>query len=222
MNKIILDNKTFYYQVFFKKNKNMYMRVKSDIITITAPKSFKIHEIEMFIEKHKDFVIKHNELPLKPLYSKETLELWGESHDVFYDDGKALKLSEKKIFIPKDYSDKNLEKFYILETIKKAEFLIENELKFLMKEINFKNISIKARLMKTRLGSCKMSTKNINLNSILARFDSQYLRAVLIHEIVHINVSNHQKTFYDLLLKYEPKYREIKKELNKLMKLYEI
>ena len=62
----------------------------------------------------------------------------------------------------------------------------------------------------------------IKLNSILARFDIKYLRAVLIHEIVHLKVKNHQKAFYDVLLKYEPNYRHIRKELTNILKLYQI
>ncbi|MDT8336279.1 MAG: YgjP-like metallopeptidase domain-containing protein [Candidatus Izemoplasmatales bacterium] len=222
MNKIILDNKLFYYQVFFKKNKNMYMRIKGNIITITSPKSFQIAEIEMFIKKHKDFVIKRNDIQFKNLYSQEVFELWGETYNVFLSDGKALKLEESQVFLPKNFSDKQIEKYYIKATITYAQELIDNELKYLMKEINLTGLSLKSRLMKTRLGSCKKSTKNINLNSILARFNPKYLRVVLIHEIVHLKVGNHQKGFYNLLLKYEPKYKVIKKELNKIMKLYEI
>jgi predicted metal-dependent hydrolase len=222
MNKIVLDNKLFYYQVFFKKNKNMYMRVKGNLITITSPKSFKIVDIELFIQKHKDFVIKHNEINFKQLYSRAVFEFWGKSYKMVISDGKALKIEEKLMFIPKNFTDEQIEKYYISATINHAQDLIDNELKYLINEINFSGLRLKSRLMKTRLGSCKKSTKSINLNSILARLDPKYLRAVLIHEIVHLKVGNHQKIFYNLLLKYEPKYREIKKELNKIMKLYEI
>jgi predicted metal-dependent hydrolase len=76
--------------------------------------------------------------------------------------------------------------------------------------------------MKTRLGSCNTPKRKINLNSILARFDIKYLRAVLIHEIVHLKVRNHQKKFYEELLRIEPDYYKLNKELRENIRRIEI
>ena len=222
MNKIILDNKEFYYQVFFKKNKNVYLRIKSGVICVTAPKKYKTSDIEQFIIKHQDFVLKHLDIVKSPLYSKEVFKLLGRDLDIVYQDGKALKIEGNHICVPREFSDKKVEKFYKLVTLEKANELVENEIKCLMKEINFQDITFKSQLMKSRLGSCNIKLKKINLNSILARFDEKYLRAVLIHELAHINEANHKKGFYNLLLKYVPDYRKLRKELNQIIKTYEI
>jgi len=222
MNKIILDNKEFYYQVFFKKNKNVYLRIKSGIINITAPKKYKVSDIEQFIIKHQDFVLKHLDIVKSPLYSKEVFKLWGKDYRIVYYDGKALKIEGNQVFIPNKFSDKNIEKFYKKITLDEVNDLVEKELKVTLKEINFTGIKFKSQLMKSRLGSCNIKTKRINLNSILARLDEKYLRAVLIHELVHLNEANHKKGFYNLLLKYIPDYRKLRKEINQIIKTYEI
>jgi len=218
MNKIILDNRTFYYQVFFKKNKNLYLRIKQEIITITCPKRFSIREIENFIIKHKKHVLLKSEIKRIPLYDLENFYLWGlkvDKENII----ETLKLRKKSDnFI----TDKMIENLYKDETLNLARELINSEFKDLIADIDLNDIVLKSQLMRSRLGSCNIKTKRINLNSILARFDKFYLRAVLIHEIVHLKEANHQKKFYDLLLKYEPNYRFIKKEINQKVKMYEI
>lgn len=222
MNKIILDNKEFYYQVFFKKTKNVYLRIKAGVITVSAPKKYKANDIEQFIIKHQEFVLKHLNIVKSPLYSLVDFPLFGRVHQIIRSDGKTLKIEENFVYIPEKFTDKKIEDFYKKVTVDKAKELVEKELKYLLKEINFQGINFKSQLMKSRFGSCNIRTKRINLNSILSRFDIKYLRAVLIHELVHINEANHQNGFYDLLLKYVPDYRKLRKELNLIIKTYEI
>lgn len=222
MNKILLDNKLVYYQVFFKNNKNMYMRVKNNQVIITAPKHFDYQKVEKFMIKNQRFILNHLHQSLKPLYNTKTFLLWGKTYNIINHENNFLSIVGQSAMLPFVYENKNIEKFYRYETIKKAEEIIEKEFKFLLIEIDLENIILKSQLMKTRLGSCNPRTKSINLNSVLARFDSLYLRAVLLHEIIHLKETNHQKGFYDLLLRYEPQYKEIRKNLNKIIKEYQI
>ncbi len=218
MNKIILDNRVLHYQVFFKKNKNLYMRVRNNLITITCPKKFSISEIETFIIKHQEQILKRIEIKKVSLYNPEELVLWGNKISIA-DIVETLDKTMKKKFI---INENMIEFFYKTETIKYAKKLLDEEFSMLNHEFNLSCITLKSQLMRSRLGSCNVKTKRINLNSVLARLDKKYLRAVLLHEIIHLKEANHQRDFYDLLLKYEPKYREIKKELNQIMKKYEI
>jgi len=72
------------------------------------------------------------------------------------------------------------------------------------------------------LGNCNRIKRTIKLNSVLARYEMKYLEAILIHELVHLNVSGHQANFYRLLLKYVPNYRSIKRELVAILKQSEV
>lgn len=206
MNNIKLDNELINYQVFFKENKNMYLRVKKNLLVITAPKRMKMSQIEMFILKNKSYILANLQRETIKLYDFDNLMLWGKRLEG----------------LGEDLNQEKLEKYYKQKTIQQALMMIETDFKGFITEISLEGIIIKSRLMKTRLGSCNSRTKTINLNSLLARFNPKFLRAVLLHELVHLNVQNHQKGFYNLLLKYEPDYREIRKELNKMIKQYQI
>ena len=222
MNKIILDNKVFYYHVFFKQNKNLYMRMKNGIITITCSKRFSLKDIEDFIINHQRFILSRQNSAIAPLYSDKTFRYLGKDFKIERNTGKNLYYEENTVFIPLSWNQDKIEAYYKNEAIRLMKSLIDNELLGLIKEVDFNHIILKSRLMKTRLGSCNIKTKTINLNSVLMRFEIKYLRSVLIHELVHLQVSNHQKAFYDLLLKYEPQYRGLRKELNRLVKNYNI
>ena len=221
MHKLLLDNKLVYYQVFLKNNKNIYLRVKDEIVYITAPKSFLKTDIEGFLIKHKDFILKHMDIVKKPLYDTDKFNLWGYEYDIERFDGKHIAFDEQKVYIPESFTFKDIEKFYKQEVIKEINHLMLN-LVIEIKEIDLTNLNFKSQLMKSRLGSCNISRRKINLNSILARFDKKYLRAVLIHELVHLNVANHQKSFYSLLYKYVPDYRDLRKNINDSVKKIDI
>ncbi|MDD3129001.1 MAG: DUF45 domain-containing protein [Candidatus Izemoplasmatales bacterium] len=222
MNKIILDNKIFYYQVFFKNNKNMYLRVSENVITITAPKKYSKANFESFIIKHQRFILKTRVIPENSLYNQDKMLIWGREYNVIKFDGKELKIEDNTVYIPERFDEKNIEDFYRKQTIKLAISMIDEELVYSIKDIDLSNLIVKAQLMKSRLGSCHSTKRIIKLNSILARFDEKYLRAVLVHEIVHLRVGNHQTKFYQLLEKYIPDYRILSKQLNNLVKQYKI
>lgn len=222
MNKIILDNKLFYYQVFFKNNKNMYLRVSENVITITAPKKYSKANFESFIIKHQRFILKTRVIPENSLYNQDKMLIWGREYNVIKFDGKELKIEDKTVYLPEGFVEKNIEDFYRKQTIKLAISMIDEELVYSIKDIDLSNLIVKAQLMKSRLGSCHSTKRIIKLNSILARFDEKYLRAVLVHEIVHLRVGNHQTKFYQLLEKYIPDYRILSKQLNNLVKQYKI
>ncbi|PKK95247.1 MAG: hypothetical protein CVV60_02295 [Tenericutes bacterium HGW-Tenericutes-5] len=222
MNNLVIDGKIVEYEIIYKKIKNLYLRVKNNKIVVTSPKTYSKKDIENFVLKHKSFVNKHLNQKTKTLYDKKEFLLLGNPIEVITYSGKTLKIEENKCYLPDSISDSTIEKFYKDITISLAQELVNNELKVLMNEFDLTKIKFKSQLMTSRLGSCKTNESIIKLNSILVRFDIKYLRAVLIHEIVHLKVKNHQKAFYDVLLKYEPNYRHIRKELTNILKLYQI
>ena len=84
------------------------------------------------------------------------------------------------------------------------------------------NVSYKTQLMKSRYGSCIPKKRIIKLNTLLARFKEKYLKTILIHELIHLEVHNHQEEFYYYMNKLVPQYKIIKKELQELTRKYVI
>ena len=60
------------------------------------------------------------------------------------------------------------------------------------------NLILIIKNAKTRWGSCS-SINNINLNLHLMRLSDELIDYVILHELVHTKIKNHQKEFWDLL-----------------------
>ena len=73
--------------------------------------------------------------------------------------------------------------------------------------------NLKIRKMKTRWGVCNRKNNNITLNLELFRYDIECLDYVIIHELSHFLEPNHSKKFWDIVKKYCPDYKEIRKKL---------
>lgn len=70
------------------------------------------------------------------------------------------------------------------------------------------------REMKTRWGSCTVSTGKIRLNLRLAAKPRECLEYVLVHELCHLLEPSHNQRFHALMDQFLPDWRERKKRLN--------
>jgi len=68
--------------------------------------------------------------------------------------------------------------------------------------------------MRTKWGSSNPSKQSIRLNLDLARFEPDCLRYVILHEIAHFLVPNHNEQFLSILHRYMPEWRTIRAKLN--------
>ena len=76
--------------------------------------------------------------------------------------------------------------------------------------------SWQTKYMTTRWGTCNTNTHKIWLNLQLAKKPLECLEYVILHELVHLRVSNHGKDFVNMMDQYMPYWRETRKLLNDL------
>ena len=121
------------------------------------------------------------------------------------------KIIEKK----KDWINKNLEKskkeknaIYTEEQFKQ---IIEKNANELIKTTELVPNQIRIRKIKYAWGSCSQN-KNITINYNLIKYSEQAIKYVILHELCHLKYMNHSKDFWNLVEKYMPEYKEIKKE----------
>ena len=95
----------------------------------------------------------------------------------------------------------------------KEEFksIIEKNVNELIKQTGLMPNKITIKQIKYAWGSCS-STKNITLNLELIKYSRQAIRYVILHELCHIKYMNHSKDFWNLVEKYMPNYKQVKKE----------
>lgn len=70
--------------------------------------------------------------------------------------------------------------------------------------------------MRTKWGSCSHDTKNIRLNTDLAKKPPECLEYIVVHELAHLLEPTHNSRFVALMDQFMPKWRFYKDQLNKL------
>ena len=95
----------------------------------------------------------------------------------------------------------------------KEEFkeIVEKYANELIKQTGLVPNKITIKKIKYAWGSCS-SKKNITINLELIKYSEQAIRYVILHEICHIKYMNHSKDFWNLVEKYMPDYKQVKKE----------
>lgn len=95
----------------------------------------------------------------------------------------------------------------------KEEFkeIVEKHANELVKQTGLVPNKITIKQIKYAWGSCS-SKKNITINLELIKYSEQAIRYVILHEFCHIKYMNHSKDFWNLVEKYMPDYKQVKKE----------
>lgn len=70
--------------------------------------------------------------------------------------------------------------------------------------------------MKTKWGSCNPRSRNIRLNTELAKKPPECLEYIIVHELVHLLEPTHNSRFISLMDEFLPQWRFYREELNRL------
>lgn len=124
---------------------------------------------------------------------------------------------ERIILNKQEWIQKNLEKskeknskkeLYTQEQFKQ---IIEKTSNDLINQTGLVPNKIRIKNIKYAWGSCS-NNKNITINSKLILYSEDAIKYVILHELCHIKYMNHSKDFWNMVKKYMPEYKEIKKE----------
>lgn len=216
-----------------KKIKHMYLKVQKDgKVKISAPHTIKKEQIIEFSQEKIEWIrlkqkeiLKNNEsVELKKLkyINGETLYLWAEPYTLkLIEKNKNYKkpfINENTIYLPINPNNTSLEKrekaiieFYRNEIKRKIETVLEDCINIVGKRPN----EWRVKNMKTRWGTCNIRDKRIWINLQLAKWPEECLKYVIIHELTHLHIANHNKEFKNLMDKFYPNWKEIKQLLKK-------
>jgi len=195
--------------VTFKSQRNIYYRFRDGQFFVTAPRLCAQSTINNGLEKFAPRMIaKANKIPAKPysfnekwvylLGNRVPLEITGNSW-----------ITCDYVSLDKEENlDKVLRKF-LLNVI--TPIVREYELKMDVRtpyRISIKNMS-------TRWGSNSYQTHRLHFSSSLVHFSLEIITSVVVHELSHEFYRNHQRGFYQCVLKYCPNYQELHTKLRK-------
>ena len=212
-----------------KNIKNMYLRVlpPNGNVKVSAPSFISDEEIVNFIRLKKDWIlkkqryIKENNIKAPLKYDNgEKHYLWGKEYTlqlIKNDNVKHVLLDKEKsiIYLPIakkstiEKRKKTLDEFYRNQ----MKIAVPPVLDKCTKIVGKTPSEVKIRNMKN-WGNCRYQDKRITLNLNLAKKDIECLEYVMIHELCHLIEFNHSKKFKNLMDKYCPNWKEIKKRLN--------
>lgn len=114
------------------------------------------------------------------------------------------KLEESKdIAKEREYTNTDIEKLK-----NKLEYIFPE----LIKQTNLVPNKIRIRNIKYAWGSCS-SNKNITINLKLVDKSDEEIKYVVLHELCHLKYMNHSDKFWNLVEKYMPNYKAIRKKL---------
>lgn len=92
---------------------------------------------------------------------------------------------------------------------------IVERVRYYEKVMNTKKHIVKVRNMTTRLGTNSKSTNTLTFALNLVHHSIEVIDSVVIHELAHDYYFDHSKKFYDVVYKYCPNYKALRKKILK-------
>jgi len=214
-------------QVNRKKIKNMHLYVKppNGVVSVSAPLNMSDDAIERFVRTKVSWMktqqakftgqLRQTE---RQYVSGETLYLWGKQYFLQVDFGNrnSIELSGNtvKLTVRQDSTVKQRDNF-VREWYRD---LLKGEItRLLPKYENLTGLkcnSWQTKYMMSKWGTCNIPERKIWLNLQLAKKPVECLEYIILHELIHLRVKNHNADFTALMDKYMPFWREVKKKLN--------
>lgn len=116
--------------------------------------------------------------------------------------------------MPENSSVENRQKF-IREKFRKI--LIEQLERLIPKWEETTNLyceSFKTKYMTTRWGTCNSKAKRIWINLQMVEKPLECLEYIILHELIHLKISNHGKDFIEMMNQFMPDWKDRKNLLN--------
>lgn len=81
-------------------------------------------------------------------------------------------------------------------------------------ELAISNYTWQVKTMKTQWGSCTKKSRSLLFNLELARVPKECIEYVVVHELTHLDVPNHNRLFETLMSQRLPHWRDRRQQLN--------
>lgn len=190
-----------HYKLIKTNRKTLGVEIRSGDVIVRSPLFLSQSYIDRFILQKQNWIINkiHNSKK-----SKSTGSLFlGREYAVEY--GSFTEVSHK-IFL-KVLGDTGIEKDKALEKFYRDETLLRVE-KYLTKySDNFDYGSVKYKKYSSKWGSCSPQN-NLQFNIYLSMCPEEVIEYVVVHELCHTLIKNHQRKFYAVVSRFLPHYKK--------------
>ncbi len=226
MKKIVIDNMVI--EVEKKNIKNIYLRVSHEnhSVKVTAPFDIEDEYIRRFVYKKASWIKKNlDKRQLKDssesmyFYNSEEIFIWGERYlveeRVTEEDYRVVMEKNKVVLFLKEECTQEKKEHIIKQWYRELLIQAIDENKAECENITGRNAKEwRIKNMKTRWGSCNIKEKRIWINLQLAKKSPECLKYVMIHELTHLRVRNHNRKFWEYMDQFYPQWRTVRKIMN--------
>lgn len=221
----------FDVEIVKKDIKNLHLSVlpPNGKIKVSAPLFMTDESIKLFIIANQEWILNkqkeffEQERQSKRQYvSGETVYVWGRPYYLkleYNNKQNSFKLEGNKAILTVrknstvQQREKYLKEWYRNELKSEVEVLLPK----IENRIGIKCNSWQIKYMITKWGSCNQVNKKIWLNLQLAKKPIECLEYVIIHELIHTIIPNHNKDFIAMIDNFMPNWHEVKEKLNALI-----
>ena len=202
------NGKKYEVEVIKKNNKNTYIRIKDNHIQITTSYFTSKHYLKKLLDENKNSIGKMIDKTAKKENNKKEFQILGIPYQIIINRDKKFSIKENIIISP---NEKNIDK-YLRE---QAKIIYQERLMhyYNLFEESIPIPTLKIRKMTTRWGVCNTKTHQITLNLELMHYNIECLNYVIVHELSHLIEANHSRVFWNIVEKYYPDYKSIRKKM---------
>lgn len=202
----VIKEKVYEVVINKKKIRNLYMRYKNGVIYVNAPIFVSKNEINKLLDSNNEYLIKM--INKENIKNDRNLFLGKEVDIIGISNLKIPEYSENKLYV------KNRDNIYdSYKILAKQIFRERLDIIYNLFEENIPYPALKIRRMTSRWGVCNRKNISITLNLELIKYNIESIDYVIIHELSHFINFNHSPSFWNVVNKYCPSYKIIRKNL---------
>lgn len=221
------DGRNWEYQVHYKQQKNLYLKLKGNKIIVSAPFFVRSDVVENFVRENLvKLITKINDHDLYQDLKIKRIAFLSEPFIYFLDKKLPMIIKYQKqtkffisddaffVYTPLAVANKS-EQILLMKKMnlflkKVAQPIFWDRMNYWQTVMNLKVATLEVRMMTAKWGICFPNIQKITLNSKLIHFSYQVIDYVVIHELVHLIHPNHNKDFWSLVALYCPEFKSCK------------
>lgn len=203
-----------------KRAKNIKIRIVGSLVSVTLPNWTPYSTAITYVKHRSDWIIanKKDRLLLtsnQKIGKNLTLQLSACDSRGF---SSKIKEGVINVKIPRhldftsDEVQQKLHKYVIKALQSEAEELIIPKVRTIAKAVSFDVNTVEIRKLKSRWGSCN-NHKNLTFNLFLIQLPWDLIDYVIYHELSHTVHLNHGIQFWNLVEKFVPNYKQLRRQM---------
>ena len=223
---INIGGRSVEYELNFKNVKRINLSVSGDKgVRISAPVGVKVKDIELFMLKNSEFILRALDKYEKLFESMPTVKTYSEGEYIYFlGEKKTIKLVKST----DNYAEirggdfciyaKDIDDTHLKSTIADIFLKLESEYRipdmclklyprFKAKGIEFPS-EIRFRKMVSCWGNCRPGRSILTFNTHLIQLPEKCIEQVICHEFTHFLHADHSKAFYAQLAEFMPDWKK--------------